>query len=56
MIEYESTATKSPLYQVFLCMCRVNAEFVAVFHIYTLHILLVLYVLLYDRQRSAPNS
>ena len=56
MVEYEPAATKSPLYLLFLSYVGIDAELIAVFHLNTSHILLILYVLLDDRQRSAPDS
>ena len=56
VIPDEPTAAKCPLYLLRLRRGGVDAEFIAVFHLDTSNILLVLYVLLDDRQRRSANG
>lgn len=56
MVEYKPTAAKRLLYLLYLFYVGIDAEFIAVFHFNTSHILLVLYILLDSGQRSASNS
>ena len=56
VIPDEPTTAKRPLYLPRLRRGGVDAEFIAVFHLDTSHILLVLYVLLDDRQRRFANG
>jgi len=43
MVEYEPAAAKRPLYLLYLRCAGIDTEFIAVFHLNTSHILLVLY-------------
>ena len=56
VVEHIAATTKIPSHLFLLRCCWVQAEFIAVFHLPTSHILLILYVLLNHRQWRTTHS